>query len=67
MEYRAKPFWVVEAGVFIDAGNIWTIHNYATQPHGMFKFNSFYKELAAAYGVGLRLDFNYLWFASISA
>lgn len=25
----------------------------------MFGFNSFYKELAWAYGVGLRLDFNY--------
>lgn len=59
VEYRAKLFWVVEAGVFIDAGNIWTIHNYETQPYGMFRFKSFYKELAAAYGVGLRLDFNY--------
>lgn len=59
VEYRAKLFWVVEAGVFIDAGNIWTIHNYETQPYGMFRLKSFYKELAAAYGVGLRLDFNY--------
>lgn len=59
MEYRLKLFWVIEAGVFIDAGNIWTIHNYATQPYGMFKFNSFYKEFASSYGAGLRLDFNY--------
>lgn len=58
-EYRAKIFWVLEGALFIDAGNIWTIHNYPTQPDGMFHFNSFYKELAAAYGVGLRLDFNY--------
>lgn len=59
VEYRAKLFWVVEGGLFIDAGNIWTIRNYPTQPHGMFHFNSFYKELAAAYGAGIRLDFNY--------
>lgn len=59
IEYRAKLFWVVEGGLFIDAGNIWTIRNYPTQPQGMFKFNSFYKELAAAYGAGIRLDFNY--------
>lgn len=59
VEYRAKLFWVVEAGLFIDIGNIWTIRDYETQPHGTFRFNSFYKELAAAYGLGIRLDFNY--------
>ncbi len=58
-EYRAKLFWVVELGLFADAGNIWTIHNYPNQPGGMFKFNSFYKEIAAAYGIGIRLDFTY--------
>ncbi len=58
-EYRAKLFWVLEGALFVDAGNIWTIRNYVNQPYGMFHFNSFYKELAAAYGVGLRLDFTY--------
>lgn len=58
-EYRAKIFWIVELGLFIDAGNIWTIHNYPAQPGGMFHFKSFYKELAAAYGIGIRLDFDY--------
>lgn len=58
-EYRAKLFWVIELGAFIDVGNIWTIRNYPNQPDGVFKFNKFYKQLAAAYGLGLRLDFNY--------
>ncbi len=58
-EYRAKLFWVLELGAFIDAGNIWTIHNYSNQPGGMFHFNSFYKQIAAAYGLGVRMDFNY--------
>lgn len=58
-EYRAKIFWLVELGLFVDIGNIWTIHNYPAQPNGMFKFNSFYKELAASYGLGIRLDFDY--------
>lgn len=58
-EYRAKLFWIVELGAFVDIGNIWTIHNYPAQPNGMFKFNSFYKQLAAAYGLGIRLDFDY--------
>lgn len=59
LEYRAKLFWILELGAFVDAGNIWTIHNYPNQPGGMFHFNSFYKELAAAYGLGLRMDFTY--------
>lgn len=58
-EYRAKLFWIVELGLFMDIGNIWTIRNYPNQDRGVFKFNSFYKELAAAYGLGIRLDFNY--------
>lgn len=58
-EYRAKLFWILELGAFIDAGNIWTIHNYSNQPGGMFHFNTFYKQIAAAYGLGLRLDFTY--------
>lgn len=59
LEYRAKLFWVLEGGAFIDAGNIWTIHNYENQPGGMFHFNTFWKEIAWAYGLGLRMDFNY--------
>lgn len=59
LEYRAKLFWVLEMAAFIDAGNIWTIRDYENQPGGVFKFNSFYKEIALAYGLGLRLDFNY--------
>ena len=59
VEYRAKLFWIIELGLFLDAGNIWTIHSYPNQPGGMFHFNSFYKQLAAAYGAGIRLDFDY--------
>ena len=59
VEYRAKLFWVLELGAFIDAGNIWTIKNYSNQPGGLFSFKKFYKEIAAAYGLGLRLDFDY--------
>lgn len=59
VEYRAKLFWVFEGAAFIDAGNVWTIHNYENQPGGMFRFNTFWKQIAMAYGVGLRLDFSY--------
>ncbi len=58
-EYRAKLFWVIEGALFVDAGNIWTIRNYETQPGGVFRFNEFYKQIAASYGAGLRFDFTY--------
>lgn len=59
LEYRTKLFWVMELGAFIDAGNIWTIHDYEDQPGGVFKINQFYKQIAASYGLGLRMDFEY--------
>ncbi len=59
LEYRAKLFWVIEMGAFIDAGNIWTIRDYEDQPGGVFKFNKFYEQIAVAYGLGLRLVFTY--------
>lgn len=59
LEYRSKLIWKLELAAFIDAGNIWTIREYDAQPGGDFRFNRFYKELALAYGLGLRLDFNF--------
>ncbi|MDE6268705.1 MAG: BamA/TamA family outer membrane protein [Muribaculaceae bacterium] len=59
VEFRSKLFWVLEGALFVDAGNIWTIRNYENQPGGLFKFNTFYKQIAGAYGIGLRMDFTY--------
>lgn len=58
-EYRAKLFWVLELGAFVDVGNIWTIRDYENQPGGVFRFDDFLTQLAAAYGLGLRMDFSY--------
>jgi outer membrane protein assembly factor BamA len=59
MEYRTKLFWKFDGAAFIDAGNIWTLRNYAEQPGGQFKLNEFYKQIAVSYGLGLRLNFDY--------
>ena len=59
LEYRTHLFWKIDGAIFIDAGNIWTIRNYRDQPGGQFKFTEFYKQLAASYGIGLRLVFDY--------
>ena len=59
LEYRTFLGWKLHGALFIDAGNIWTLRNYAEQPGGQFRFDRFYRQLAAAYGLGLRLNFDY--------
>ena len=59
MEYRTKMFWLLEGALFLDAGNIWTIKKYETQPLGEFKFDTFMSQIAFAYGLGLRFDFSF--------
>lgn len=58
-EYRTSLFWKFEGAVFVDGGNIWTLREYEDQPGGQFKLDEFYKQIAVAYGVGLRLNFDY--------
>lgn len=60
LEYRSKLFWKVNGAAFVDAGNIWTIREYTEQPGGLFELDSFYKQIAVSYGLGLRFDFGFL-------
>lgn len=59
LEARFHLFWKLETALFVDAGNIWTIKDYAEQPTGVFKFDNFYKQIALDYGIGLRLNFGF--------
>lgn len=58
-ELRSFLFWKIYGAAFIDAGNIWTIREYDEQPGGQFKFNEFYKQIAVAYGLGIRFNFDF--------
>lgn len=60
LEYRTHLFWKFNGAAFIDVGNIWNIRDYEGQEEGTFRFNRFYKQLAVAYGLGLRFDLDYL-------
>ena len=62
LEYRYKVLKFLELAAFTDAGNIWTIDDYPTQPGGQFLWNRFYKEIAWSYGVGIRFDLSILLF-----
>jgi len=59
VEYRGTLVSVVEGALFADAGNIWTLNYYSGQPGGQFKLNSFYKQMAASIGAGIRFAFDY--------
>lgn len=59
VEYRTHLFWKFHGAAFIDAGNIWNTKNYADQPGGQFRLNRFYKQIAVAYGLGLRFNLEY--------
>jgi len=59
-EYRTHLFWKVNGAVFVDAGNIWTTRQYeAVGESGQFRWHNFYQQIAASYGIGLRLNLDY--------
>ena len=60
LEYRMHMIWKLDGAVFVDAGNIWTMYDYDDQPGGVFLWDEFYKQIAASYGLGIRLDLNFL-------
>lgn len=60
LEYRTHLFWKFNGAAFVDAGNIWNIKENSDQPEGVFKFNKFYNQIAVAYGLGVRMDLDYL-------
>lgn len=59
LEYRAHLFWKLGGALFIDAGNIWTLRDYADQPGGQFIVQNLLEDLAVSYGLGLRFNFDY--------
>ena len=58
-EWRTHLFWKIDGAAFVDAGNIWIFRDYPEQPGGQFRFDTFWKQIAVAYGLGLRLNFSY--------
>lgn len=55
IENRMKINNMFEFAQFVDAGNVWSLQSYEGEA-SRFRFNKFYKEIAVAYGIGLRFD-----------
>ncbi|MFY9154383.1 MAG: POTRA domain-containing protein [Prolixibacteraceae bacterium] len=62
LEYRFKLFWLMEAALFLDAGNIWAISSKDNREGAVFYYDQFYKQIAIGTGAGLRFDFTYFIF-----
>lgn len=58
-EFRTKLVSVVNGALFVDAGNIWLLHENADKPGSKFT-NDFMNELAVGTGAGLRIDVSIL-------
>lgn len=58
-ELRAKLFSIIHGALFVDAGNIWTIHDDPERAGTRFT-TEFYKQIAVGAGVGLRFDISFL-------
>jgi len=57
-EYRFKLWSVVNMGLFVDVGNIWTLEEKGFPQSNIT--SRFYEQLAVATGAGFRLDFSFL-------
>ncbi|MET3537245.1 translocation and assembly module lipoprotein TamL [Chryseobacterium limigenitum] len=58
-EYRANLYKFLNVAAFVDAGNIWLLHDDTSRPGAKFS-KDFASEIAVGAGVGLRLDFSIL-------
>ncbi len=59
IEYRFPVFDWIRGAVFIDAGNIWLLHESQFTPGGKFVFPGFLDQIGIDMGLGLRLDFDF--------
>lgn len=63
IEYRFKMFWKIAGAAFIDAGNVWTIRETGSAdniPITRLTWKNFGESIAMNWGVGIRLDLNFL-------
>ncbi len=61
-EYRFGLFWKFNGALFFDAGNVWYLRNsgLSSFDEGRFNARNFIRGMAADWGLGLRLDLNFI-------
>jgi len=61
-EHRFHMFWHLDGALFVDAGNIWTMHKDSEREGTQFEFSKFIDDIAIGAGLGLRFDFDFFVF-----
>lgn len=59
-EYRFGLFWKINGAVFVDAGNVWNFRKSGADSREVMTMDNFVDGLAADWGLGLRLDLNFI-------
>ncbi len=62
VEYRFRIISDLHGAVFLDAGNVWLLHEDESRPGGAFRLKNFPKEIALGTGFGIRYDLEFLVF-----
>lgn len=60
LEYRFKMFWNLEGAIFADVGNIWSLRSEPGREDAQFRLKDFYKSIAVNWGVGARLNLDFV-------
>ena len=61
LEFRFPIWWIFNAAVFVDAGNVWYLRDTEdSNPEEVFHFDNFYRQLGLNTGVGLRIDVTFI-------
>ena len=59
LEYRPRLFGNLYGAVFLDAGNVWALHNDGYRSSSQLKMNNLLKETALGTGIGVRYDLDF--------
>ncbi len=59
VEYRFDVLDILEGALFVDGGNIWTLHPEPSRPGADFDADRFLSEIAIGAGPGFRFDFDF--------
>lgn len=59
-EYRFPILNALQGALFVDAGNVWLMHEDEAHPGGKLQFKNLFDELAVGTGFGLRYNLDFL-------